>query len=71
MLLCMEQRNIFHSSYFAFLQFRPVLHVLFIKIVVCKDQADNLLQVVNIVRLRVAQKLRIQRRLKWGVCVSV
>lgn len=48
-----------------------MLHVLFINIVVCKDQTDNLLQVFNIVRLQVAQKLCIQRRFKRGVCVSV
>lgn len=65
MLLRREQRNIFHSSYFAFLHFGTVLHVWFINTVVCKNQADNLLQVFNIVRPQVAQKVCIQR---WFQC---
>lgn len=71
MLLHREQRNIFHSSYFAFLHFGTVLHVWFINTVVCKDQADNLLQVFTVVRPQVAQKLRIQRWFQCGVSAWV
>lgn len=68
MLLHREQRNIFHTSYFAFLHFGTVLHFWFINTVVCKDEADNLLQVFNVVRPRVAQKLHIQRWFQCGDC---
>lgn len=68
MLLCREQRNIFHSSYFAFLHFGTMRHVWFINTVVCKDQADDVLQVFSVVRPQVAQKLHIQRCFKCGEC---
>lgn len=72
MLLCREQREIF--SIVLTLPFCSfiVLHVLFINIVVCKNQIDNLLQVFSIVRVQLARKLHIQKRFKrGGVCVSV
>lgn len=68
MLLRREQRNIFHSSYFAFLHFGRVLHVWFINTAVCKDQADNLLQVLSVIRPQVAQKLCTQRWFQRGEC---
>lgn len=72
-LVYRTKRNIFHSSFFALLQFGTMLCGLFINTVICiirawcKDQADNLLQVFNIVRLSVAQKLRLQKWFKFGV----
>lgn len=71
MLLRREQRNIFHSSYFAFLHFGRVLHVWFINTAVCKDQADNLLQVLSVIRPQVAQKLCTQRWFQRGVSARV
>lgn len=40
----------------------------FINTVVCKDEADNLLQVFNVIRPQVAQKLHIQRWFQCGEC---
>lgn len=67
MLLCREQREIFSvvlTSPFCSL----VQCCMFHSLAVGKDETDNLLQVFNIGRLQVAQKLYIQREFKHVVC---